>query len=380
MPILPGATLGILGGGQLGRMMAMAARTLGYRVAVLDPDPRCAARPVVETCLTASFDDAAACEELARLSDVVTLEIEKVSLEGLSRAARHVPVRPGRALLEIVQDRGRQKAWLQAQGFPVGPVEEVHSASALEEVARRLGRPLFVKRTWGGYDGRGQAELSRPEQAPEVWESLGSAPCVAEAALELQLELSVCVARRPSGQTAVFPPALNHHEERILAWSLLPGPLPPGVAQQAEQLARRIAEAIGLEGLLTVELFLTRDGQLLVNELAPRPHNSYHATEVACLTSQFEQAVRAVCDLPLGTPEVTRPSAIMNLLGDVWEQGEPPWEEVLALPGVRLHLYGKHEARPGRKMGHLSAVGHTPEEALALLQEARRRLERQGTR
>ncbi|MCI0672408.1 MAG: ATP-grasp domain-containing protein, partial [Myxococcaceae bacterium] len=228
MPILPGSVIGILGGGQLGRMTALAARSLGYRLAVLDPDPRCAARPVVETCLTASFDDPAAAEELARVSDVVTLEIEKVSLEGLTRAAQLVPVRPGRAVLEVVNDRGRQKAWLKQNGFPMGPMEEVTSAEQLREVAQRFGTGLFVKRTFGGYDGRGQAELDRPEDAERVWELLGKAPCVAEEALQLELELSVCVARRPGGETAVYPPALNHHEERILAYSLLPGPLPTG--------------------------------------------------------------------------------------------------------------------------------------------------------
>lgn len=371
MPILPGSVIGILGGGQLGRMTALAARSLGYRLAVLDPDPRCAARPVVETCLTASFDDPAAAEELARVSDVVTLEIEKVSLEGLTRAAQLVPVRPGRAVLEVVNDRGRQKAWLKQNGFPMGPMEEVTSAEQLREVAQRFGTGLFVKRTFGGYDGRGQAELDRPEDAERVWELLGKAPCVAEEALQLELELSVCVARRPGGETAVYPPALNHHEERILAYSLLPGPLPTGMAAQAQELARAIAERLSLEGILTVEMFLTRDGRLLVNELAPRPHNSYHATEVACLTSQFEQHVRAVCDLPLGSTEMMRPAAIMNLLGDLWvDDVPPPWEKALALPGVRLHLYGKHEARPGRKMGHLSAVGTTAEDALGRLHAA----------
>jgi 5-(carboxyamino)imidazole ribonucleotide synthase len=377
MPILPGQVLGILGGGQLGRMTALAARSLGYRLAVLDPDPRCSARPVVETCLTASFDDPAAAEALAEVSDVVTLEIEKVSLEGLERAARKAPVRPGRALLEVVNDRGRQKAWLQKHGFPVGPVEEVHSAAALRSAAERFGPRLFVKRTFGGYDGRGQAELEGPQQAEAVWRLLGEAPCVAEEALVLELELSVMVARRPSGETAVYPPALNHHEERILAHSLLPGPLPPRVAAQAQELARAVAERIGLEGILAVEMFLTKDGRLLVNELAPRPHNSYHGADLACLTSQFEQHVRAVCDLPLGSTEAVRPSAILNLLGDLWVEGrEPDWAAALALPGVRLTLYGKGDARPGRKMGHLSATGSSGEDALGRLQAAYARLQR----
>jgi len=374
MSIPPGSTLGILGGGQLGRMIAMAARTLGYRVAVLDPDPHCASAPVVDLCLTASFDDAGAVEELARRCDVVTLEIEKVSLEGLSRAAKHVPVRPGRAVLEVVQDRAQQKAWLHAHGFPMGLVAEVRDADELAQVATRLSRPLIVKRSHGGYDGRGQARLESPAEAEEIWSSLGGAPCVAEAALELALELSVAVARRPSGEVAVFPPAVNHHVNGILEHSQLPGPLPAGVAEEARGIATRIAEALALEGLLTVEFFYTRQGELFVNELAPRPHNSYHGSETACVTSQFEQLVRAVCDLPLGSTEVVRPTAILNLLGDLWERGEPAWDRALALPGVRLHLYGKHGPRPGRKMGHLSASAPTPEAALALLQEAHRRL------
>jgi len=253
----------------------------------------------------------------------------------------------------------------------------VHDAAGLREVAERLARPLFVKRSRGGYDGRGQAQLTRPEEAEEVWALLGGGPCVAEVALELELELSVAVARRPGGELAVYPPAVNHHENRILAWSLLPGPLPPGVADRAMQLARDLAEALELEGLLTVELFYTRQGELLVNELAPRPHNSYHGSEQACVTSQFEQLVRAVCDLPLGSTELVRPTAIMNLLGELWEGGEPHWDRVLALPGVGLHLYGKHQARAGRKMGHLYASARTTEEALALLHEAKRLLQRE---
>lgn len=375
MSILPGSTLGILGGGQLGRMIAMAARTLGYRVAVMDPDPHCACAPVADFFLTASFEDAAAVEELAHRCDVMTLEIEKVSLEGLTRAAQHVPVRPGRGVLEVIQDRGTQKAWLHQHGFPMGLVAEVHDAASLEQIATRVGLPMIVKRTRGGYDGRGQARLAGPQDAQEVFASLGEAPCVAEVMLDLALELSVAVARRPSGQVEVFPPAVNHHVNGILEHSQLPGPLPEGVADRARAIATGIAEALGLEGLLTVEFFYTRQGELFVNELAPRPHNSYHGSETACVTSQFEQLVRAVCDLPLGSTETVRPTAILNLLGDLWARGEPAWEKALALPGVRLHLYGKHGPRPGRKMGHLSASASTPEAALAQLQAAYRLLE-----
>lgn len=369
--VLPGGTLGILGAGQLGRMMALAARTLGYQVQALDPDSTAPARSVVDRCLTASFSDTDAAADLARACDVVTLEIEKVSLATLNTVARNAPMRPGASVLEVVQHRGRQKGWLAKGGFPLGPWREAHSADELAKAVEALGGRCFVKSSEGGYDGRGQYEVSSAAEAPTAWKELGERSVVVEAALDLESELSVLVARGPDGQVAVYPPAFNHHEERILAWSLLPGPLPAPVTKQATEVARAITESLKVEGLLVVEMFLLRDGRLLVNELAPRPHNSFHSTEVACLTSQFEQAVRAVCNLPLGSVEVVRPAAIVNLLGDLWlREGGPRFEQVLAMPGVRLHLYGKRDARKGRKMGHLSAVGSTPEDALARVKAA----------
>lgn len=369
--ILPGATIGILGGGQLGRMTAMAARALGYHIHTLDPDPSCAARFVVERCLTANFDDDFAAADLARHCAVVTLEIEKVALASLDAARRYAPVRPSRDVLAIVQDRAAQKSWLVAHGFPLGPWRTVERVEDLAAASAALGAHAFVKRTHGGYDGQGQARLPSPAEADAVWEALGAAPCVIERALDIEAELSVLVARSPSGETAVYPAALNHHEDRILAWSVLPGPIPEKVARDAEEIARAIAQGLRVEGLLVVELFLTRDGSLYVNELAPRPHNSFHATEVACLTSQFEQCVRAVCDLPLGSTEVVRPVAIRNLLGDLWLGDIPPrFDAALALSGVRVHLYGKRVARPGRKMGHLTAVGSSPEDAVARVKAA----------
>jgi len=369
--VLPGGTIGILGGGQLGRMMALSARTLGFQVQALDPDPACPARWVVDQCYTADFGDTKAAAQLARACDVVTLEIEKIPLASLRAAAEQAPLRPSAAVLEMVQHRGRQKAWLAKHGFPLGPWQELNGATELGTAIEALGGKCFVKSCEGGYDGRGQVPVKAATEAPRAWRDLGERSVVAEAALELESELSVLVARSPKGETVVYPPAYNHHEERILAWSLLPGPVPPQVAAKATEIARDMANALQVEGLLVVELFLLKDGRLLVNELAPRPHNSFHATEVACLTSQFEQAVRAVCNLPLGSVEVVRPAAIVNLLGDLWlSEGGPRFEQVLAMPGVRLHLYGKRDARKGRKMGHLSAVGKTPEEALALVKAA----------
>ncbi|WP_437652115.1 5-(carboxyamino)imidazole ribonucleotide synthase [Sorangium sp. So ce1182] len=387
MPIAPGSTLGILGGGQLGRMTALAARTLGYKVHALDPDPDCPARSVLDQCIVASFDDVERAVELASQCDVVTLEIEKVSTEGLAAAARFAPVRPSADVLAMVQDRGVQKAWLSRNGFPVGPFREVATSEQLLEATRAMGGACFVKSCVGGYDGRGQLRLSAGAapgkegagdagaEAAVLFGSLGGQRCVVEQALDLEAELSVLVARSPSGKLAVYPPALNHHRDQILDWSLLPGPLTAAVTGQAVQIALDLAVGLRVEGLLVVELFLLKDGRLLINELAPRPHNSYHASEVACATSQFEQAVRAVCDLPLGSVEVVRPAAIVNLLGDAWLDGAPPaFEAALEVPGVRLHLYGKRVARPGRKMGHLSATGRTPEEALVAAKLAMARL------
>jgi 5-(carboxyamino)imidazole ribonucleotide synthase len=374
-PILPGATIGFLGGGQLGRMSAMAARSLGYRVHALDPDPDCPARAVVDRVITATFDDEAAALELARHCDVVTLEIEQISAGSLRAAMRNTPVRPAPSVLDVVRDRGRQKAWLRERGFPLGEYRVVASADELHAAIDALGGEVFLKARVGGYDGRSQVRVQHVDHANEAWVTLGERPAVAERALDLELELSVMVARSPSGSVAVYPPAVNHHERQVLAWSIIPGPVPDDLAQRATELAGEIASALGVEGLLAVEMFLTREGQLLVNELAPRPHNSFHATELACVTSQFEQLVRAVCDLPLGVSHASRAAAIVNIFGDLWTNGaQPPWTEALSVSGTRLFLYGKASPRPGRKMGHLAAVGDTPGEALARAQSAFARL------
>ena len=366
--IVPGSTIGILGGGQLGLMTAMAARTLGYNIHVLDPDADCAAAGVADRVVAAKFDDADAAADLARNCQVITLEIEQIGVDALNAALRHAPVRPGPSVLAVIQDRGEQKRWLSSHGFPIGAYRDVTTGEHLAAAARDLG-PLFVKSNRGGYDGRSQARVSSESETPDVWASLGQRPAVAEQALDLQAELSVMVARRPSGETRVFPPALNHHERQILSWSVIPAPLPAEITHRAEEIARGIADQFQLEGILAVEMFLVPDGSLLVNELAPRPHNSFHETEVACSTSQFEQITRAVCDLPLGDPRVLRPGAIYNLFGELWENGTPAWERALSIDGVRLHLYGKRGARPGRKMGHLSATGETAEDALKRVRE-----------
>jgi 5-(carboxyamino)imidazole ribonucleotide synthase len=434
--LLPGATIGIFGGGQLGRLTAMAARSMGYRILVLDPDPACPARFVVDGCIEAGWDDSREAANLARGCDVVTLEIEQISLASMNAAASFVPVRPSESMLEIIQDRIAQKDWLLRNGFPVGKYRAVRSLGDLREAVTTLGGKCFCKSATGGYDGRGQGKVGftadRSPAAVEAevrgaWEALGEGPGVVEQAVDLDREISILVARSPSGQVKVYPAAWNHHEEQILAWSVTPAPLPDAMAAEATQLAEVIADTFLLEGILAVELFVTKDGRLLVNELAPRPHNSYHASERACVTSQFEQLVRAVCNLPLGEVDVVEPCAIANLLGDLWlspagpkesgvpkeapegsrsgkgarEQEEdamarsladgdgkerglaevparkqtgqrvPHFDRALAVPGVRLHLYEKLRPRKGRKMGHLSAVAATPEEAVALVLKAK---------
>lgn len=382
----PGSTIGILGGGQLGRMTAMAARELGYHIRVLDPDPSCAARFVVEECISAPFDDEVAAAWLAHRSDVVTLEIEKISLASLRAAERLAPVHPSTEVLAIIQDRVAQKTWLERGGFPVGPFRVIETSDELARAVATLhpdsatGGACFVKAATGGYDGRGQVEVSTVAECDAAFRVLaGPAPrlsAVVEKALPIDGELSVLVARSATGEIVVYPPAKNHHEARILKWSVIPAPISESMAARAAEIGRELAVKLDAVGLLVVELFVLGD-DLLVNELAPRPHNSFHATQIACSTSQFEQHARAVCGLPLGAADALRPAAIVNLLGDLWiDDREPPFHDALSLPGVRLHLYGKRGARPGRKMGHLSATAPTSEGAVELALAAFARLGR----
>jgi 5-(carboxyamino)imidazole ribonucleotide synthase len=380
--IVQGSTIGILGGGQLGRMTAMAARSLGYRVQVMDPDPSCPARFVVDACFVGSWDDARAAADLARGCDVITLEIEQISIASLEAAARHAPVRPGKDILAMVQDRIQQKNWLRDHGYPVGPYRAIHSEADLQQAVADLGGRLYLKHARGGYDGKGQVKLDVPQPPGQdvavAWRTLGGQPCVAEKAFDLQSEISVMVARNPSGEVVAYPAATNHHQHQILVWSALPSSISPLLEKRAQEIATTMASQLKLEGLLAVEMFVTAGDGLYVNELAPRPHNSYHASQRCCVTSQFEQAVRAVCDLPLGDVRIMRPAAIANLLGDLWLndglQSEPHFARALAVPEVSLHLYEKHTARAGRKMGHLSATADTAEEAVSRVMEARSRL------
>lgn len=377
--VRPGGLLAILGGGQLGRMMAMAARTMGYRVRVMDPEAECPASFVVDETIVGRWDDVEAARRLAKGADVVTLEIEQIGIEALSEVAHLAPLRPGAEPIRIIQDKTLQKPWLANAGFPVGEFRIVRTRSELHEAVRALGGQVFLKIGRGGYDGRGQARIGLEGAASEeaitaAWQGIGENAAVAEQALDLDFEISVMAARNPSGEVRTYPAARNHHENQILAWSVLPAGISLELEKRAEGIAAGIIAQLGIEGLLCVEMFVTKQGELLVNELAPRPHNSYHQSERGCVTSQFEQAVRAACNLPLGDTSLICPAAIVNLLGDVWLKGEPNFAAALAIDGVRLHLYEKHAPRAGRKMGHLSATGSTAQEALARVLEAKGKL------
>jgi len=377
--VRPGGLLAILGGGQLGRMTAMAARTMGYHVRVMDPEPACPASFVVDETIVGRWDDAGAARRLATGADAVTLEIEQIGVDALTAVAALAPLRPAVEPIRIIQDKTLQKSWLAENGFPVGPFRIIRSEEDLQAAVQELNSRVFLKIGRGGYDGRGQARIgfdgsANGQTIAEAWNSIGKRPAVAEQALDLDCEISVMAARSPSGEVRTFPAARNHHENQILAWSVLPAGVPADLESRAESLAAAIIAKLGIEGLLCVEIFVTRSGELLVNELAPRPHNSYHQSERGCVTSQFEQLVRTVCNLPLGDTSLIAPAAIVNLLGDLWLHGEPNFAAAFGVPGVRLHLYEKHTPRAGRKMGHLSATGATAEEALARVLEAKDRI------
>jgi 5-(carboxyamino)imidazole ribonucleotide synthase len=373
-PILPGATIGFLGGGQLGRMTAFAARSMGYDIQVLDPEAACATRAIASRTITAPFHDVDAAVELASQCDVVTLEIEQIHPDVLDAVAARTALRPGRAPVYIIQDRIRQKQWLRDQGFPLGAFVAAQSAQDVADAVRDFG-PCIAKSTHGGYDGRGQVRLTEIAQGAEAWQALGARPCLVEQKVAIHFELSVLVARTASGAVAVYPPSRNHHTSGVLTWAVVPAMISDDLTSRAQTLARTVAERLGIVGLLAVECFVTTDGTLLVNELAPRPHNTYHHSERGLATSQFEQLVRAICNLPLGDTSVYAPSAIANLLGDVWLQDQhPDTLHALEVPGSRLHLYGKAGARAGRKMGHLSTIGDSAQDALGRVLESYRRL------
>jgi 5-(carboxyamino)imidazole ribonucleotide synthase len=371
--VRPGATLGILGGGQLGRFLALAARGLGLRSIVLDPTQDCPASQAADKHVRAAFDDLAAAAALARESDVVTLEWELIPAETLRRIETEGPLHPSSRELSLLQDRLTQKRFLEKEGFPQTPFRAVEDASQLEEAAVALGFPCLLKRRKAGYDGKGQKRLDAPGDFAAAGELL-AAPCVLEAWTRFEKEISVILARGRDGAVAFYPVAENIHQDSVLRTTLAPARVPRRTARRAQALAGRLAEALGHVGVMTVEFFLMPEGSLLVNEIAPRVHNSGHYTLGACATSQFEQHVRAVAGLPLGDPAQKTPAVMVNLLGELWAKGEPDWRK-LEEPGVTLHLYGKKKAAPGRKMGHFLVLDADQERALARAGALLRRLE-----
>ncbi len=362
---MPGATIGMLGGGQLGRMSLLAGRRMGYRFHVFEPSPRCCAAAVAEATVTASYQDRYALEQFAAEVQLVTLEFENVPAMALEFLELHRPVHPGADVLRICQNRLREKQFLRERGFPCAPFAVVHSGAELEQAVAALGTPCVLKTADYGYDGKGQYKISQAGRLAGLWEQFGAETGVLEQWIHHRGEFSVIVARNGRGQQAVYPLAENEHRKHILHRTIVPARLEPALAREASDLALAVAETIGVVGLLAVELFLTAEDTWLVNELAPRPHNSGHHTLESCLTSQFEQHIRAVCGLPLGSTELLRPAVMVNLLGEVWQAGSPDWAALLADSRCKLHLYDKGEARPGRKMGHFTVLAPTVEEALA---------------
>lgn len=372
--VTPGATIGVLGGGQLGRMFAMAARRLGYRVHTLAPEHDTPTGQIADLEINASYDDLDAVRAFAKGVDIVTFEFENVPAAAAAVAEEHAIVRPNGRALFIAQHRLREKTFLADQGLPVVPFASVRSDEELRAAIRQVGCPGVLKTASFGYDGKGQMPITRADEARSAWDALGRTEAIFESFIDLDGEISVIGARGVGGEWAPFGPIENSHRHHILDVSVAPAAVPAAIAAQAIEATRRVMEALDFIGILCIEFFVARDGRLLINELAPRPHNSGHLTFDACRTSQFEQQVRAICGLPLGSTELLQPAAMANLLGDLWARGEPNWAAALSLGEVKLHLYGKATPRPGRKMGHLTALAPSRSEAKMLVLRAREAL------
>lgn len=373
-PVLPGSTVGVLGSGQLGRMFALAARRMGYRVHVFSPDTDSPAGQVADREWSASYEDLDAAREFAGSVEVVTLEFENIPVSVLEGIGEVAPVRPGVLALHTTQHRLREKTFLSRAGFPVAPYRAVGAAEELRDALEEIEVPAVLKTAGFGYDGKGQVKIEAADGAKAAWDALGEEEAVLEAWVDLQREVSIVGARGLDGSFAHYGAVENSHRDHILDLTVAPADLPPATAGKAVEIARGVFEALEIVGTACVEFFVTTDGKLLVNEVAPRPHNSGHWTIEGAVTSQFEQQLRAVCGLPLGGTGRPRPAAMANLLGDLWRGDVPDWAKALALPDVKLHLYGKEEARPGRKMGHLTALAEDPQEAAKRVLAAREAL------
>ena len=372
--ILPNSTIGVFGSGQLGRMFAIEARKMGYRVHTFSPDTDTPTGQVADIETSAGYDDLDAVRDFARSVDVVTFEFENVPSATVEAAAEFVPVHPKGQILHTTQNRLREKTFLSTNGFPVTPYRHIKLVDDLYHAADDLGYPSVLKTAGFGYDGKGQAKLREPHDIESAFAAMNGNDAILEAFVNFEKEVSVVCARGIDGAFEHFGVIENSHANHILDVSFAPAAVTDAVHEEAILIARSIAEAFDYVGTMCVEFFLAADGRLLVNEIAPRPHNSGHLTFGPCAASQFEQQVRAVCGLPLGSTQFFRPAAMANLLGDVWADGEPDWAAALADPRVKLHLYGKAEPKPGRKMGHLTATAETSAEAVQLVKGARKRL------
>jgi 5-(carboxyamino)imidazole ribonucleotide synthase len=373
---LPGATIGLMGSGQLGRMFAIAARRMGYLVNVFSPEKDTPAGQFADREVTADYEDEGAVRAFASGLDLLTFEFENIPASTIEWCAAECEVRPTGSVLHTAQNRLREKDFLSGAGVPVASYRAVRSAAELSEALEQIKLPAILKSAAFGYDGKGQRLIADEETPAKIWSERAGDELILEQAIDFEKEVSVIVARGPDRSMATFPVCENIHRNHILDITVVPARVSEAVEHDAAEIARAIAEKMQLVGLLAVEMFLRRDGKLLVNELAPRPHNSGHWTIEGCATSQFEQHLRAVCGLTLGSTEILRPAAMANLLGDVWQNGEPDWAAALEIEGVHLHLYGKREPRPRRKMGHLTALGSSAEAAIAAVTRARDALER----
>ena len=370
---MPPATLGMLGGGQLARFFVIAAHEMGYKVVVLDPDKKSPAGMLADRHLCAAYDDAAALDEMARTCVAVTTEFENVPASTLDALAKSVPVHPAASAVAVCQHRVSEKNFLRDNGFPHAPYAEINAEANIPAVDSGL-YPGILKVARFGYDGKGQARVGSPQEALDAFRSFKAEQCVLERRLTLDYEVSVVLARDIKGNIQAFPTVENVHRHGILDISIAPARGSAEVREQAQVLARGVAEKLGYVGTLGVEFFVC-DGSLYVNEMAPRPHNSGHYTIDACVTNQFEQQVRALCGLPLGDPRLHSPAVMVNLLGDIWPDGrEPEWNVLFAQPNLKLHLYGKHEARPGRKMGHFTVIGSDADAVLDSAMDARQKI------
>ncbi len=367
--ILPGKTLGMLGGGQLGRMFVMAAHAMGYHVIVLDPDPDSPAGRIADEHIHASYSDHWAIEQLANNCDAITTEFENIPSDTLRKLEQNVPVRPSSAAVEIAQNRIAEKTFLADNGFSTAPFFPIYEKEELDFALSQIANTAILKVASFGYDGKGQAIVNNLDEAINAFEAMGSVHCVLEEKVSLAAEVSVVLARAEDGEITCYPVGENHHVNGILEYTAVPSVLPKRILDKALNEASVFSEKLNYCGIMAVEFFYTTDDRLLINEVAPRPHNSGHYTIDACKTSQFEQQVRMMCGLPAGSVELLSPVVMFNILGDMWSNGEPDWAQLLSNRNVKLHLYGKREARPGRKMGHFTCLGNSTSE---LLQETRK--------